>query len=82
VATVQVHVSLGGQPVVGASVSVGFYGPGPAAFCNTRTDSSGDASCSYTVPSDAPDGSKVDATVTAQWKDQEVSAAATFTVRS
>jgi hypothetical protein len=62
-ALITVQVRLGGKPVVGALVNVSFNFPGVPVPCGAATDTSGNASCSVTVPP-LPDGLIVPVSVT------------------
>lgn len=57
-ATLNVKVSIGNEPVSGAKVIATFFFPGHTSTCSTTTDQTGSASCSLLVPS-APNGSQV-----------------------
>jgi hypothetical protein len=80
-ATLQVRVTLGGQPVSGASVVATFNFPGRTATCVTTTDQNGAASCNELVPPE-PDGTQVFVSVeVAASNGQETSASASFSIQ-
>ncbi|GAC1396372.1 MAG: hypothetical protein NVSMB52_09830 [Chloroflexota bacterium] len=62
-ATVQVYVAIGNQPVAGASVTTIFYFVNGVGQCSGKTDGNGIFTCTLSVPSDTPVGSRVDVTV-------------------
>jgi hypothetical protein len=65
-ATILVHALFNGKPAAGASVDVSFFFPGNSANCTATVDSSGNASCSVTVPVEhAGDTIQVNVQVTA-----------------
>lgn len=79
-ATVEAHVSIGGQPVVGASVAMSFSVPGQPSYCATKTDPKGGATCSIVIPDDVPSGTRIDVTVTVEGSDGAASTSTSFRV--
>jgi hypothetical protein len=63
-AEVTVKVMLGASPVSGAQVSMTLESQSEPDECDAITDSSGSASCTFTVPPDTPDGSSLSVSIT------------------
>ncbi len=61
-ATIQVHVTVDRQPVVGASVDITFFFSDQLVSCLAQTDATGSAVCDVTVPRE-PGASQVEVQV-------------------
>jgi hypothetical protein len=81
-AVVNAHLTKGGQPVAGATVTMTFYLPQGPVICSVMTDANGNVTCSVGIQGNTPNGTRVDVIIGAQGSNNDsATLELSFTVR-